>query len=99
MFKKIALVFAVFFTGTMSANQIVKLKVDDIHCNGCLMAISQHLKKIDGVEKVSGDVKSKIITVTMKDKANITDKVFKQKVKDAGYTVSEIKRLKSKSKA
>jgi copper chaperone CopZ len=83
----------IVFTGTMYASDLIKLKVDDIHCGGCLNMISQQLKKIKGIKKVSGDVKNKIITVTTENSKSILDSDLKKRVKDAGYTVSKIDRI------
>jgi len=46
------------------AERILTLKVQTIHCPGCVRIIQDTLGKLPGVGKVEGDVAQKRITVT-----------------------------------
>jgi len=68
----------------------VRAKVDGLSCPFCAYGIEKKIKKLEGVEEVSVDVKSGTVTVIYKDKKFFDNKRLNQALKDAGFTPGAI---------
>lgn len=67
-------------------------KVDiktNITCGGCVSVIKTAMKDVQGIEKTSVDVASKIVTVDFDDEKINTEKLSKL-IADAGYTAEVV---------
>ena len=74
--------------------ETVEYKCTGMHCSGCEDAITEEVKKIDGVKEIKAD--SKLKTVVVKYAAGKTDKVSISKaINEAGYD-TEISESKNK---
>ena len=79
---KIVLAFILLFV-TLTAKEY-KIKVEDMTCPLCTMAIKKSLKKIKSVTKVKVKLNKKTATVETVDDINKT--ILLDAVKRAGYT-------------
>ena len=69
----------------------IQLTVSGLSCPVCSYGLEKKLKQINGIENLHIELKTGFVTFNMKDGKTVTEEVIKQKVKDAGYTVNEIK--------
>ncbi len=60
--------------------------VPDVSCEHCVRAITSELTQIDGVEQVSVDIPTKVVTVRASDA--VTDAVLVAGLSEAGYEVA-----------
>lgn len=63
----------------------INLKVDGMVCNGCENRVKNALKNIDGVENIIADHESGIVTVTLKEKIDVS--IIIKKIEDLGYEI------------
>jgi len=68
----------------------VTVKVDGLSCPFCAYGIEKKIKKIEGVEDISVDIKSGNVTVIYKDKKFYTMERLNKAVRDAGFTPRKI---------
>lgn len=68
----------------------VKVQVDGLSCPFCAYGLEKKLKNMDGVIKITIDVENAFALLTIEEGKKVTDKVIRQKVKDAGFTAREI---------
>ena len=59
--------------------------VEGMMCTGCENRVQNALKTIDGVDEVVASHESGTVTVTVK--ADVDEKVIKEKIEDIGYEV------------
>ena len=55
------------------ASTISTIKVEGMHCPLCTTAVKKAIKKLDGIEKVSARLNTKMVTVTHLDDTKIED--------------------------
>ena len=65
--------------------------VSGLACPVCSYGLEKKLKQIDGIENLNIELKTGLVTFTMKEGKTVTEEVLKKKVIDAGYTMKEIK--------
>lgn len=63
----------------------IVIKVEGMMCGGCEKRIQNALKTIEGVEEVVASHTEKTVKVIAK--ADIDEKVFKEKIDDIGFKV------------
>jgi len=68
----------------------VKVQVDGLSCPFCAYGLEKKLKKMGGVTKIKIDVENAFALLTIEKGKTVTDKIIRQKVKDAGFTAREI---------
>ena len=61
----------------------ITFSIPTISCHHCLMSIKRELKFVDGVEYVSGDVKTKTVVVEYSDDAALDQ--ARAMLAEAGY--------------
>lgn len=91
--KKTILIAALMLLGVIAFAQTkqIHVKVDGLACPICTYGLEKKLKKIDGAENVKVDLQTSLATFNMKEGKTITEEEIKKRVKNAGYTVREIK--------
>jgi copper chaperone len=62
-------------------------RVPDVSCEHCVRAITDELTKIDGVERVSVDIPTKLVTVQHGDA--VSEQQILDGIEEAGYEVAE----------
>ena len=78
-------------TGAFSSEQKqATVRVDGLSCPFCAYGLEKKLKSIDGVDKLEIKVNDGLAILTYKDGAKIDKAVIAKKVKEAGFTPSEI---------
>jgi mercuric ion binding protein len=95
MMKRLLVVSVVILVSFVSrgayADQI-SVAVKGMVCSFCAQGIKKTFLRKDGVESVEVDLDKKIVTITTKQGANLTDTDVKESIVDAGYEVLSIKR-------
>lgn len=85
-----ALIVLLIPVATFAEN--ISIKVEGMVCMSCV----NHIKKVFGenqqIKTTEVDLKSKMVTLTTSEDAEISDDTLKQIIKDAGYEAVEIKR-------
>ena len=89
----IAMALVTTINGTAYADTI-KATVNGLVCSFCATGIEKTFKKQDAVEDVKVDLDTKLVTIHTKNGKNIDDKTITNLIKDAGYSVTDIKREK-----
>lgn len=69
--KKLLLILALCLS--TFASTITTIKVEGMHCPLCTTAVKKAIKKLDGIEKVSARLNTKMVTVTYDEKVNIEE--------------------------
>lgn len=67
----------------------IELKIEGMHCTGCLNRLEKVLNNIEGVTsaQVNFDEKSAIVNF---DEGKVTIEKIKENIEDAGFTAEEI---------
>lgn len=65
----------------------MKLKVEGMSCQHCVMAVSNALFGLDGIENVQIRLDSKAVEVTGTE---LSEEAVKEAIYDAGYDVVEV---------
>ena len=94
MKKNISIVIGIMlasFVTLFAQTKQTQVTVSGLACPVCSYGLEKKLKQIDGIENLKIDLKTGLVTFTMKEGKTVSDEVIRQKVKEAGYTVKEIK--------
>jgi len=93
-FKPLIIAFGIVSLLVMQANAQEKLvvRVDGLSCAYCAYSLEKSLQKIDGVDKISINLKEGTATLTLKEGVSIKDEVIEKTVKDSGFTPRSVKR-------
>lgn len=87
--------------GGLQAAETVKLKVEGLHCQGCVDTVEKGLKKVKGVTKADVDLKSNTATVTYDEKkvavSTVANAVEKNTTSYTGKLTLTVKAGKDKS--
>ncbi len=85
--------FVILFLGQATAwAETAKLSVNGMVCAFCAQGIKKKFSTNAKVENVSVDLDEKLVTVTIKKGAKLSDEVLTNLIKDAGYAVTKIER-------
>jgi len=96
MKKSIFLFIVIMLAGITSVAaqpKKVQMIVSGLHCPVCASKLESGLKKIDGIENVSVNLKKGIVRFTIQEGKSVSDETLKETVKKEGYTVKSIKYL------
>jgi copper chaperone len=63
------------------------LKVPDMHCGHCKVAVEAGLKEVRGVERANADVEKGTVEVSY-DEGTVSTEQLKDAIEEAGYTVA-----------
>ncbi|MBI3004460.1 MAG: copper ion binding protein [Ignavibacteriales bacterium] len=74
------------------AGERITLRVDGLSCPFCAYGLEKNVKSLDGVSNLDIKVNDGIATFDVKSGVMITDDQLKKVVKDAGFTLRDIKR-------
>ena len=97
MTKKIFVLVVLFFNITINAQEQniaeeVKINVSGLVCDFCARGIESNFKELKEVDKVKISLEDSLITLLLKDKKTINDKILKKIINDNGISVNKIKR-------
>jgi len=90
-----AAIFAAFlvFTATPALSaQTVAVKVNGLVCDFCVSSIGMILKREPAVADSAIDLKTKIVTISLRDGQSLSDQRIGQLIEKAGYSVVSIRR-------
>lgn len=73
--------------------------VDGLACPFCAYGIEKQLARIDGVERVSTDIASGTVTVTMEAGTTLEESVAEKAVEKAGFTLRSFEETSVESEA
>ena len=68
----------------------VTIVVDGLACPFCAYGLEKKLKKLEGVEALTVDMKEGQVQIKLKEGATVTEEQISEAVTDAGFTVTEI---------
>jgi len=99
--KSIIILLAVFSIGITSTSaqeakkftETVKMEVNGLSCPFCAYGLEKNLKEIPAIEKITINVKDAFVTLVLKKGESVLEEDLKKKVKDAGFTVGDIKQV------
>ena len=94
MKKNIAIAIVIMLASVVTLfaqTKQTQMTVSGLACPVCSYGLEKKLKQIEGIENLNIELKTGLVTFTMKEGKTVTEEALKQKVKDAGYTVKEIK--------
>lgn len=74
--------------------ETIKATVNGLVCSFCATGIEKTFRKQPAVEDVKVDLDTKLVTIHTKKGGKLDDKTITGLIKDAGYTVTDIKREK-----
>jgi copper chaperone CopZ len=93
--RKFLITAALLIAMTATAHaETIKVTVNGLVCAFCATSIEKTFTKQPAVDKVKVDLDSKLVTINTKKDQKLDDKVITGLIKDAGYTVTKIKREK-----
>ncbi|MGB7606663.1 MAG: heavy metal-associated domain-containing protein [Lutisporaceae bacterium] len=69
----------------------VQIFIEGMTCGHCSARVEKALKAVDGIADAKVDLANKNATVELS--SNVDDSVLKEAVEDAGYDVTDIKRI------
>lgn len=90
--KKIMIATILLLTMPSAFAQLTKVEIvaTGLTCSMCSNAINKQLKTLSDVEKVDIDLNTNTFVVFLKKNNNITPKILKDKVENAGFFVGEM---------
>jgi copper chaperone len=63
-------------------SETVTYSVPAIHCDHCAMSIREEVSEVEGVEDVTVDVESKVVTIRGRE---LDDAMLRTAIEEAGY--------------
>lgn len=75
-----------------SAGERITLRVDGLSCPFCAYGLEKKLKSLKGVSNLNIKVNDGVVTLDVKSGVKLTEDHLKKAVKDAGFTLRNIKR-------
>jgi copper chaperone CopZ len=83
---------AMFLFAPVAYADRITVSVKGMVCSFCAQGIKKTFTRKEGVESVDVDLDKKIVTITTKQGAALTDAEVKESIVDAGYEVLSIDR-------
>jgi copper chaperone CopZ len=72
--------------------ETIKVTVNGLVCSFCATGIEKTFRKQEAVEEVKVDLDQKLVLIQTKEQSVLDDETVTKLVKDAGYSVTDIKR-------
>lgn len=94
MKKSVLIVTCIIFIGiliSVGQTRQMRILISGLSCEVCYYGLEKNLKQIDGIENLHIELKTGLITFNTRNGKNVLEDEIRAKVKDAGYTVVEIK--------
>ena len=87
----IILVSLLFAVSAVAQDKQYEAKVDGLSCPICSYGLEKKLKSIDGIYNIKIELTTGLVTFAVKEGKTVTEELLKKKVKEAGYTLKEMK--------
>lgn len=68
------------------------VRVDGLSCAYCAYSLEKKLQDLDGVDKISINLKEGTVTLILKEGVTIKDEVIEKAVKESGFTPRSVKK-------
>lgn len=91
--KLFILTFLLLVTPILGHAEQAIVKIEGMVCTSCVEGVEAHLKKAPEVESASVDLRSNTATVSFIKGKSLSDEAIKRIIADAGYEVTEVKRV------
>jgi copper chaperone CopZ len=75
------------------ASPTYHLEVGGLACPFCAYGVEKQLNAVQGVDKIDIDIKTSIITLTMKKGIALDEETARRAVKDAGFSLQNFKKV------
>ena len=88
--KKISVTFVIalfFWSIVYAAGTEYELGIDGVACPFCVYGIEKQLSKLEGIERISTDIKNGLVLLEMKDGSTLTEESINEAVNKAGFTL------------
>jgi len=88
--KKISVTFVIalfFWSIVYAAGTEYELGIDGVACPFCVYGIEKQLSKLEGIERISTDIKNGLVLLEMKDGSTLTEDSINEAVNKAGFTL------------
>lgn len=86
---------ALLISGNALADNVqYDLRIDGITCPFCVATSAKELRKIEGVKRVSSNLKKGIIKVCADEETILTDEQLTEMLKEKGFTYRGMKKKK-----
>ncbi|MCH7696061.1 MAG: heavy-metal-associated domain-containing protein [Proteobacteria bacterium] len=88
--KKISVTFVIalfFWSIVYAAGTEYELGIDGVACPFCVYGIEKQLSKLEGIERISTDIKNGLVLLEMKDGSTLTEQLINEAVNKAGFTL------------
>ncbi|MDW3095466.1 MAG: heavy-metal-associated domain-containing protein [Gammaproteobacteria bacterium] len=70
----------------------IKVDIYGLVCDFCAQALEKVFAKEDAVDNIDVNLDDKIVTIHLKARKQLSDKVIRKNIVDAGYNIEEIRR-------
>lgn len=85
------LLISSFFSVAFAEIKEVEIGIDGLSCPFCVFGLKQQMKKIEVIDKLNISLKNSLARITLKESSPLNIKDLKNAIKDAGFSVREIK--------
>lgn len=92
MKMKVALLVGMMALSSIAFGKSIRVKVNGMVCAFCAQGITKKFKAQPQVETVDVKLEDKTVTLTVKEKQDLTDEKIKEILTDSGYSVDAITR-------
>lgn len=76
------------------ASSRIEASINGMVCSFCVQGIEHKLLKLPATESVSVDIQKHRVNITLRKGSTISDNQLRQVIRDAGFDVRDIKRIK-----
>lgn len=80
----------VVVTTSATAANTATLWVNGIGCPGCIPSVEEPMMKLAGVEKVTVELQTGVVTVVLNDASSVTEEQLECAIEDGGFTLTKI---------
>lgn len=88
--SSIIIAMSLLFTAALfSKDATVDIKTS-ITCQGCVNSIETGLKDVEGIDKITANIETKVLTIAYNDE-KVTKEDLTTKISDIGYTAEIVK--------
>lgn len=71
----------------------IEVAINGMVCSFCAQGVERKLRSLPGAESVQVDLSKRLVSVTLRPGATLTDEQLRNLIRNAGYDVRQIRRL------
>lgn len=85
------LLISSFFSVAFAEIKEVEIRIDGLSCPFCVFGLKQQMKKLEAIDRLNISLKNSLARITLKEGSSLNIEDLKNAVKDAGFSVREIR--------